>query len=146
SVALARLIDGALDIVLGHGLGLGCVHGQTQARVHVRIGHAHLGGHGDFAAELGEHGGALLVLRPLAMHDILEFAMACHSDFLRLNDGKIERASYRAGRGEATGPIRGRAAAWPGAPDRYPAARGAAAPAQRCLAPAHGPRWTASRP
>jgi hypothetical protein len=77
-VALRCLVDRALDIVLGHGLCLGGVDREAQARVHVRIGHPHLRRDGDFAAELGKHGRALLVLRALAVHDVLEFAMACH--------------------------------------------------------------------
>src|SRR3546814_1598868 len=72
------LVDCALYVVLGHGLRLGGVDREAQTRVHVRIGHAHFRGDGDFAAELREHGGALLVLRALAMHDILEFAVTGH--------------------------------------------------------------------
>src|SRR3546814_7137246 len=72
------LVDCALYVVLGHGLRLGGVDREAQTRVHVRIGHAHFRGDGDFAAEFREHGGALLVLRALAMHDILEFAVTGH--------------------------------------------------------------------
>ncbi|MCY1172893.1 hypothetical protein D9M73_130370 [compost metagenome] len=78
-VALRRLVDRALDIVLGHRLRLGGVDRHAQARVHVRIGQAHLGGDGDFAAELGKHARALLILRALAVHDVLIFGMACHA-------------------------------------------------------------------
>jgi hypothetical protein len=78
AVALARLVDRALDIVLGHRLRLGRGDRGAQARVHVGIGQAHLRGDGDFAAELGEHARALLILRALAVHDVLEFGMACH--------------------------------------------------------------------
>ena len=81
-IAAARLVDRALDIVLGHRLRLGRVDREAQAGVHVRIGHAHFRCDGDFAAELGKHRGALLILRALAVHDVLEFAMACHGSLL----------------------------------------------------------------
>ena len=42
------------------------------------VGHAHLGRRGDLAGELGEQLGALLVLRPFAELDVLEFRMAGH--------------------------------------------------------------------
>ena len=77
-IALGGLVDRPLDVVLGHRLRLGGVDRGAQARVHVRVGHAHLGGHGDLAGELGELRRALLVLRALAMHDVLEFGMAGH--------------------------------------------------------------------
>src|SRR3546814_17636871 len=63
---------------LGMDCALGGVDRESQSRVHVRIGHAHFRGDGDFAAEFREHGGALLVLRALAMHDILDFAVTGH--------------------------------------------------------------------
>ncbi len=83
AVLRAGLVDRALDVVLGHRLRLGGIDGQPQARVHVGIGHAHFRRHGDFAAELGKHRAALLVLRALAMHDVLEFGMAGHGFALR---------------------------------------------------------------
>ncbi len=66
------LLDGALDIVFRHRLGLGVLDGQTQARVHVRVGHARLGRNGDFARKLGKHFGPHGVLLALAVHDVLE--------------------------------------------------------------------------
>src|SRR3546814_13944049 len=39
---------------------------------------SHLGRNGDLAAELGKEARALLVLRTLAVHDVLEFGLACH--------------------------------------------------------------------
>src|SRR3546814_5636820 len=39
---------------------------------------SHLGRNGDLAAELGKEARALLVLRALAVHDVLELGMACH--------------------------------------------------------------------
>ena len=71
-IAAGRLVDGALDVVLGHVLGAGGEDRGAQARVHVGIGHAHLGRDGDFAGELGEHLGAHRVHLALAVHDILE--------------------------------------------------------------------------
>src|SRR3546814_3255904 len=76
--AARRLVDRALDIVLGHRLRLGRVDRGAQARVGVGIGQAHLGRDGDFARKLGKEGAAFLVLRALAVHDVLEFAMAGH--------------------------------------------------------------------
>src|SRR3546814_6132734 len=39
---------------------------------------AHLRRDGDLAAELGKERRALLILRTLAVHDVLELGMACH--------------------------------------------------------------------
>ncbi|SPU77103.1 Uncharacterised protein [Brucella suis] len=39
AVIAGSLLDGALNIVLGHGLRLGILDRQTQARVHRRVGH-----------------------------------------------------------------------------------------------------------
>src|SRR3546814_5116375 len=73
-----RISDWSSDVCSSDLLRLGSVDREAQTRVHVRIGHAHFRGDGDFAAEFREHGGALLVLRALAMHDILEFAVTGH--------------------------------------------------------------------
>ena len=54
------------------------IEGGAEARVHVRIGQAHLGRDGDLAAQFRKHAGALLILRALAMHDVLEFGMTGH--------------------------------------------------------------------
>jgi hypothetical protein len=67
---------------LGIDCALAALTASAQARVHVRIGHAHLGRDGDFAGKLGKLRRALLVLRALAVHDVLEFGMACHGSFL----------------------------------------------------------------
>jgi hypothetical protein len=64
AVVARRLVDGALDVVLGHVLGPGGQDRGAQARVHVGVGHAHLGRDGDFAGELGEQLRALRVHRP----------------------------------------------------------------------------------
>jgi len=64
-VAAQRLLDGALDIVLGHVFRLRGDNGGAQSRVHHRIGQADLGGNGDFARELAEQLGLHPVLPPL---------------------------------------------------------------------------------
>ena len=72
------LLDGALDIVLGHVLRARRLDGEAQARVHLGIGHAVLGGDRDLARELGEQLGPGRVLAALAVHDVLELRMAGH--------------------------------------------------------------------
>jgi hypothetical protein len=48
-------------------------------------GQTHLRRHGDFARQLGKQAGALLVLRALAVHDVLEFGMAGHGALVALS-------------------------------------------------------------
>jgi hypothetical protein len=72
------LVDGALDVVLGHRKLLGRDDGGAQARIVRRIGHAHLRGDEDFARQLGEQLGAHRIHAPLAVHDVLELTMAGH--------------------------------------------------------------------
>ena len=57
-VAARRLLDGALDVVLGHVLGARREDRGAQARIERRVRQAELGGTGDFAGELGEQLGA----------------------------------------------------------------------------------------
>ena len=64
-LAAQRLLDGALDIVLGHVLGARGLDREPQPRVHARIGRADLGGDRDLAGELGEQLGAGGILPPL---------------------------------------------------------------------------------
>ena len=71
-VAAQRLLDGALDIVLGHVLGPRRDDGGAQPRIHGGIGQPQLGRDGDFAGELAEQLGPHRVLPPLAVHDVLE--------------------------------------------------------------------------
>ena len=78
AVGPGALLDGAFDIVLGHAFAARSQHGGAQARVGGGIGHAHLGRHGDFAGKLGKQRAALFVLRTLAVHDVLEFAVTGH--------------------------------------------------------------------
>src|SRR5581483_945050 len=77
-IAADRFLDGALDIVLGHGFRLGGDDGRAQAGIVGRVGHAGFGRHGDFARQLREQLGALLVLAPLAEHDVLVLTVAGH--------------------------------------------------------------------
>src|SRR5690606_24004667 len=70
-IAARGFLDGAFDIVLGHGLGAGIGDGQAQARIEGRIGLAHLGRHGDFAGQLGKDLGPDRVRLALAVHDVL---------------------------------------------------------------------------
>ena len=78
-VAARRLLDRALDVVLGHVLGARGLNGEAQARVHVRVGQPCLGRNRDLARELGKQLGARRVLAPLAVHDVLELRMAGHA-------------------------------------------------------------------
>ncbi len=82
SVATQRLLDRAVDVVLRHVLHARCDHRRPQPRVHRRIRHAELGGHGDFARELAEQLGFGRILSPLAVHDVLELGMAGHRSLL----------------------------------------------------------------
>ena len=72
------LLDGAVDIVLGHVLDPGGDDGGAQAGIHVRIGQAHLRGHGDFAGKLGKELRALRILLALAVHDVGVLGMTGH--------------------------------------------------------------------
>ena len=73
ALAADGFLDRAFDVVLGHGLTLGLFHRQTQTRVLVRIGFAHLRRDGDFFGELGKHLGAQFVLTALTVLDICPF-------------------------------------------------------------------------
>ena len=72
-------LDRALDIVFRHGLGLGLVHRETQARIETRIAPSHSRRNGDFTRQFGEKFAALLVLRTLAVLNIGPLAMTCHT-------------------------------------------------------------------
>ena len=62
------LVDGGLDLVLGQRVALGLLDGGGQRRVVVGVRVATLlGCNGDVARQLGEQGGALSVLRGLAV-------------------------------------------------------------------------------
>jgi hypothetical protein len=79
ALELARALeDGALDVLLGAGLGLRVLDRGPQARVAVRVAAAGLGRHGDLAEELREHGAALLVSGGLVVLDLLPLGVAGH--------------------------------------------------------------------
>ena len=67
------LLDGALDVVRGHVLGLGCGDRAAKARVAVRIASAAFGGDGDFLDQAGKDLAALGVQRALLMLDCRPF-------------------------------------------------------------------------
>ncbi len=85
AVIAGGLLDGALDIVLGHVFGARCDHSGPQPRIHRRVGGAELGRDGDFARELAKQLGLLRVLPPLAVHDVLELGMSGHAGCLSQN-------------------------------------------------------------
>ena len=72
-------LDGALDVVVGHVLGLGGSDGAAQARIAVGIT-ARLGGDADFLDELRENLAALGVERTLFVLDCRPFGMAGHGN------------------------------------------------------------------
>jgi hypothetical protein len=92
--AAARLLDRAIDIVLGHVLRPGSDDRGAQARVHDRIGQSQLGEDGDFPRQLSEQLGFGRILPPLAVHDVFELGMAGHGVLL---DG-LPRASAKRDR------------------------------------------------
>jgi hypothetical protein len=68
------LLDGAVDDVVRHRLLARGLDGQRQARIHRRIGHAHLGGDHDLADQLAGDlratvgGDLFLAVQPLTAH------------------------------------------------------------------------------
>ena len=73
------LVDGDLNLVLGHGVALGLGDCRRKGGVVLGIGVAALlGCDGDDAAELGEHRGALGILRRLAMLGGCPLGMSGH--------------------------------------------------------------------
>src|SRR3546814_5430695 len=67
-----RTLDGPVDVVLRHvGLARG-QDGATQARILVRLRQARLGRDHDFLGQPRKLLGALLILRALAVHDVLK--------------------------------------------------------------------------
>ena len=71
-IAALSLLDGAVDRILRHVLRTRRDHGRAQARVHGGVGHAELGGDGDFPRQLAKQLGLHRVLPALAVHDVLE--------------------------------------------------------------------------
>ena len=78
-VGAQGLVDGALDVVVGHVhcLGLGNDRGQTGVVVGV-AGAAGLNGHDDLLGHLGEGGAALGVGCALGFLNVMPFGMSGH--------------------------------------------------------------------
>ena len=83
----AAALDRALDIVLGHVVGIGLVHRQAQARIARRIAPAHARGYRDLLDQSGEYLAALGILLALAVLDICPLAVSCH-DVLQIVIGR----------------------------------------------------------
>ena len=96
-VAARRLVDRPLDIVLGHRLGARGDHRGTKTRIRIGVGQAHFRRDGDLAAQLGEEGGALLILRALPVHDVLVFGMPGHGCSLRQAESRAIGFHQRVG-------------------------------------------------
>ena len=72
------LLDGAVDVVLGHRHRLRIIDGRTQPGIAAGITSAQLGGHGDFADQPREERTALVVRGGLGALDRFPFTMSCH--------------------------------------------------------------------
>src|ERR1035437_7798353 len=75
----ATALDGALDVVLGHIIGIRLVHRQAQARITIRVAAAQPCRHGDFLDQSREIFTALGILLALAVLDVRPFTMPCHT-------------------------------------------------------------------
>jgi hypothetical protein len=73
------LLDGALDVVVGHVDRAGGVHRQAQARIPGRITAAGPRGDGDLADDLGPGRGAALVGHRFLALDLLPLAVPGHA-------------------------------------------------------------------
>ena len=77
-----RLLDGALDVVVGHIGGLGLGHdGRETGVIRGVAAAALLHGDNDLLGDLGEGGGALGIGRTLGFLDIVPLGMSGHSIF-----------------------------------------------------------------
>lgn len=74
----AAFFDGAVDVVIGHVLGLCSQDGGAKAGVHVRVGAAELGRDGDLFGELAEDRAAFGVDDGLEALDFGPFVVASH--------------------------------------------------------------------
>src|SRR5206468_10797118 len=90
------LLDGALDVVLRHVLGLGGVDGGAEAGIAGGVAAALLGGDGDLADHLGEGGAALLVRDGLLPLDLFPLAMAGHALEVRLDPSATPPLTFPA--------------------------------------------------
>src|SRR5439155_339495 len=91
ALQLARsLLDGALDVVERHVLGLGGVDGGAEPRVAAGVAAALLGGDCDLADQLGEERSPARVGDGLLPLDLLPFAMTSHGSNLPLSPIGVE--------------------------------------------------------
>ena len=77
------LVDGALDVVVGHVDGLGLGDHGSQAGVVGRVAGAaaFLDGNNDLLGDLGECGGTLGVSSALGLLNVMPFRMSGHSSY-----------------------------------------------------------------
>ena len=76
-------LNGFFNSIIRHIDGPRGRNGNAQARVLLRVWlTTGLYRHGDFASHLGKYLSALRVLRTFAVHDVLEFTVACHGSEL----------------------------------------------------------------
>ena len=92
-VAALGALDNALDVIVGHAVGLGLGNQSRQLGVGSGIAAALLNGHGDLAADLSENLGAGAVGLFLFTLDVIPFAMSGH--------GKIPLICIHTGSGIA---------------------------------------------
>ena len=92
-VAALGALDDALDVVVGHAVGLGLGDQGSQLGVGSRVAAALLNGNGDLTADLGENLGAGAVGLFLFTFDVIPFAMSGH--------GKIPLICIHTGNGVA---------------------------------------------
>ena len=102
-----RLVDGALDVVVGHigRLGLGHHGGQTGVIIGVAAA-ALFYGHDDLFCDLGKRGAALGISRALGLLNIVPFGMSGHSllllyavlDDLTIMHGRLDNSQLWEGR------------------------------------------------
>src|SRR5699024_6991592 len=77
-VAALSALDDALDVVVGHAVGLGLADQRGQLGVGRRVGAALLDGHRDLTADLGKNLGAGAVGFFLLALDVVPLAMSGH--------------------------------------------------------------------
>lgn len=77
-VAALGALDNALDVIVGHAVGLGLGNQSRQLGVGSGVAAALLNGHGDLAADLSENLGAGAVGLFLFTLDVIPFAMSGH--------------------------------------------------------------------
>ena len=80
-------LDGAVDVVDGHGFGAGGGDGGAESRIEAGIAPAEAGGNGDFLGQFGEEGAAFDVGSALGAFDFGPVAVAGHGS--RLEIGRV---------------------------------------------------------